>query len=131
MARWCSSLASASRTTASTSSPWLTTPRSADRCGRRGTTGRRAATISRTLWAVSPDGTSVYVTGFSNGGPRRRGSRDFVTLAYRTSTGALRWAHRYNGPGDWNDNAKAITVSADASRLFVTGYRTGHHARDM
>ncbi|HJX07743.1 MAG TPA: PQQ-binding-like beta-propeller repeat protein [Actinomycetota bacterium] len=81
--------------------------------------------------AVSPDGTSVYVTGFSNGGPRRRGSRDFVTLAYRTSTGALRWAHRYNGPGDWNDNAKAITVSADASRLFVTGYRTGHHARDM
>jgi outer membrane protein assembly factor BamB len=77
--------------------------------------------------AVSPDGSKVYVTGFSDGSNR---ARDFITLAYRASTGALRWSRRYNGPADTNDNAKAITVSPDGSRIFVAGYRTGHAARD-
>jgi Tol biopolymer transport system component len=76
---------------------------------------------------VSPDGSKVYVTGFSEGA---NGARDIVTVAYRASTGAQLWARRYNGPGDSNDNGKAIAVSPDGSRLFVAGYRTGHQARD-
>ncbi len=75
--------------------------------------------------AVSPDGSQVYVTGFSDGSNRRR---DFVTLAYGARTGTQRWIRRYNGPGDWDDNAKAVSVSPDGSRIYVAGYRTGHHA---
>jgi WD40 repeat protein len=77
--------------------------------------------------AVSPDGRTLFVTGFSEGS---NGKRDFATVAYRAATGAQRWVRRYNGPVDWNDNAKAIAVSPDGSRVFVTGYRTGHEARD-
>ena len=77
--------------------------------------------------AVSPDGSKVYVTGFSDGSNR---ARDFVTLAYRASTGAQLWVRRYNGPRDSNDNGKAIAVSPDGSRIFVAGYRSGHQARD-
>ena len=77
---------------------------------------------------VSPNGSSVYVTGFSDGSNRKR---DFVTIAYRASTGEQRWARRYNGPGDFNDNAKAMAVSPDGSRIFVTGYRSGHGGRDF
>ena len=78
--------------------------------------------------AVSPDGASVYVAGFSDGVNRKR---DFVTVAYKTSNGVQRWARRYNGPGDWNDNIKAMAVSPDGSRIFVTGYRTGNGGRDF
>lgn len=77
--------------------------------------------------AVSPDGTTVYVAGFSEASNR---ARDFVTLAYKTSTGSLRWVRRYDGPAGQNDNAKAMVVSPDGSRIFVTGYRTGHRDRD-
>jgi WD40 repeat protein len=77
--------------------------------------------------AVSPDGSQVHVTGFSDGSNRRR---DFVTLAYGAKTGTQRWIRRYNGAGDWDDNAKAISVSPDGSRIYVAGYRTGHHGFD-
>lgn len=77
---------------------------------------------------VSPDGSSVYVTGFSDGSNRKR---DFVTVAYKASTGEQRWARRYNGPGNFNDNAKGMAVSPDGSRISVTGYRTGHGGRDF
>lgn len=77
---------------------------------------------------VGPKGATVYVTGFSDGSNR---ARDFVTLAYATPTGAQRWARRYNGPADSNDNAKGMAVSLDGSRIFVTGYRGGHGGRDF
>ena len=75
--------------------------------------------------AVSPDGSQVYVTGFSDASNRRR---DFVTLAYGAKTGTQRWTRRYDGPGEWDDNAKAISVSPDGSRIYVAGYRTGHRS---
>jgi len=75
--------------------------------------------------STSPDGSVVYVAGFTEASNR---ARDFVTLAYRASTGSLRWVRRYDGPRDSNDNVKAMTVSG--SRVFVAGYRTGHYGRD-
>jgi WD40 repeat protein len=77
---------------------------------------------------VSPDGSSLYVAGFSDGSNRKR---DFITVAYKAASGDQRWARRYNGPGDFNDNIKAMAVSPDGSRIFVTGYRTGHGGRDF
>jgi hypothetical protein len=75
--------------------------------------------------SVSPDSARVFVTGFSDAS---NGARDFATVAYNASTGARRWVRRYDGPGNGNDNAKAMGVSPDGSRVFVTGYRSGHQA---
>src|ERR1044072_6977199 len=50
--------------------------------------------------AVSPDGTKVFVTGGSLG---VSSDLDYATIAYDTSTGALVWGKRYNGPGNGYD----------------------------
>ena len=77
--------------------------------------------------AVSPDGSKVYVTGFTE---RSKRLRNFVTLAYSAKTGTRRWVRRYQGPGDSNNNAKAIVMSPDGSRIYVAGYRSGDN-RDV
>ena len=44
----------------------------------------------------SPDGSTVFVTGYSLGST---GSKDYTTVANDASTGATLWVDRYNGPG--------------------------------
>jgi hypothetical protein len=78
--------------------------------------------------AVSPDGSKVYVTGYTD---RSKRLRNFVTLAYSAKTGTQRWVRRYQGPGDSNNNAKAIVMSPDGSHIYVAGYRSGHDGRDI
>jgi len=97
------------------------------------------ATLGQQLWAahhngpgnaqdvakalgVSPDGSRVFVTGYSYGGSS---GNDYGTLAYDASTGARLWTARYNGPGDADDAAFAIGVSPDGSSVFVTGESAG------
>jgi DNA-binding beta-propeller fold protein YncE len=68
--------------------------------------------------AVSPDGTEVFVTG------RRAGATtcwDYVTLAYRGTTGALLWRRVYNGPASADDAAHSMAISPDGNEVFVTG----------
>jgi len=77
--------------------------------------------------AVSPDGTAVYVTGQSNGGPPA-GASDYATVAYDAATGSQLWASRYNGPGKGYDAASGVAVSPDGTRVFVTGESYGRHA---
>jgi DNA-binding beta-propeller fold protein YncE len=71
-----------------------------------------------TAIAVSPDGTKVFVTGRSSGVTSRF---DYATMAYSAATGALLWMVRYNGPGNFDDEAFAIAVSPDGTKVFVTG----------
>jgi hypothetical protein len=72
--------------------------------------------------AVSPDGSTVFVTGTTateNFGSTGR----FATLAYDASTGAEKWVANYPGsayPG--YSTGDAIAVSSDGSTVFVTGY---------
>jgi hypothetical protein len=73
---------------------------------------------------VSPDGSAVFVTGFSHGWPSDI-FYDYATVAYDASTGATLWVKRYNGPGDDADYALALGVSPDGSAVFVTGYSYG------
>jgi hypothetical protein len=67
---------------------------------------------------LSPDGTRLFVTGFSAGYSTLL---DVFTIAYDSSTGAALWLKRYNGPGNGNDYAASLGVSPDGDKVFVTG----------
>jgi WD40 repeat protein len=67
--------------------------------------------------AMSPNGSSVFVTGHSQGA---HSGADFATLAYATTTGARLWVRRYDQAG-LDDNANAIAVSPNGSQVFVAG----------
>ena len=66
--------------------------------GPSGTTAPGSGGVSRgaNAVAVSPNGSTVIVTGSSIG---TNDSYDYATVAYNAATGAQRWAKRYDGPG--------------------------------
>jgi DNA-binding beta-propeller fold protein YncE len=72
--------------------------------------------------AVSPDGSTAYVTGSASVSESAHPARvdDGVTIAYDTRTGAQRWLNSYsfelvNVPHD-------VAVSADGKRVYVGGF---------
>ena len=71
---------------------------------------------------VSPDGSSVYVTGGSQGVGT---SFDYATVAYDADSGEELWVARYNGPTGGSDTAQSVDVSPDGSRVIVTGSGPG------
>lgn len=60
---------------------------------------------------------NIYLTGSSDGNGT---GKDYSTLKY-DSSGALKWAIRYNGQANNNDEATAITVNKPGSAIIVTG----------
>jgi hypothetical protein len=69
---------------------------------------------------VSPDGTLVFVTGFGHGSQ----AFEYVTFAYDAATGQKQWVSRYTGEG-MDSYSEALAVSADGSRVYVTGRSLG------
>ena len=67
--------------------------------------------------AVSPDGSTVFVTGFSN--------FTYLTVAYEAGTGSTMWHRRYSGTCLCHDQANALAVSPDGATVFVTGQSIG------
>ena len=77
--------------------------------------------------AVSPDGSKVFVTGYSQDAS---GTDDYATVAYNAATGARIWVARYAGPaGSTGNFANALAVSPDGSKVFVTGASFGSTGR--
>src|SRR5262245_23276809 len=70
-----------------------------------------------TSLAVSPTGSTVFVTGHSAG--------IYATVAYSAAPGDHLWTKRYNGPGSGYDAATSVAVSPTGSTVFVTGKSTG------
>jgi DNA-binding beta-propeller fold protein YncE len=68
--------------------------------------------------AVNPNGSQVFTAGTSAGA---RGTSAFVTVAYNAASGAKQWIRRYAGPGLGPLQAKALAVSPDGTKVFVTG----------
>lgn len=78
--------------------------------------------------AVSPDGSTVYVTGNATG---TTSNSDCVTIAYNAATGARRWLARYNGPGNGGGaGGGVVVVSPDGGTIFVTGSAHGNRGTD-
>jgi hypothetical protein len=71
---------------------------------------------------ASPDGSKVFVTGYSQG---PAADYDYATVAYDASSGTRLWARRYNGPGNRSDFPQSLGVSPDGSEVFVTGASPG------
>jgi hypothetical protein len=80
--------------------------------------GPAEGTDAATAIAVSPDGTTVFVTGLSKGVGT---DLDYATVAYGAIGGAKRWVTRYTGPEPGRDEAESVAVSPDGDRVFVTG----------
>jgi len=68
--------------------------------------------------AASPDGKTVFVTGYTT---TASGTEDYTTVAYNAATGARLWAARYTDPGHTTDQAYSVAVSPDGTAVFVTG----------
>jgi len=72
--------------------------------------------------ASSPDGSKVYVTGYTVG---IGGDEDATTFAYDASTGAQLWAASYNDPSNGNDLSLSVAPSPDGSKVFIAGSSGG------
>lgn len=70
---------------------------------------------------VSPDSSTVFVTGYSAGENRN----DYATVAYDRDTGDELWVARYDGPAGGLDYAFAMDLHPDGSTVYVTGRSAG------
>lgn len=80
-------------------------------------------------FALSPDGSRLYVTGTSWGNWSTQS--DIVTLALDSASGSVLWTQRFSRLswyGSTNEGACCLAVSPDGSRVFVAGASNDDYA---
>jgi uncharacterized delta-60 repeat protein len=77
---------------------------------------------SEPLAIVADPSGNIYVTGRSQSLHGSLYSWDYATVKY-DSKGVQQWIVRYDGPGQYQDEARAITVD-NSGNILVTGYST-------
>ena len=80
---------------------------------------------------VSPDGTTVYISGYGenvHSGAPSAGSGPVVVLAYKAKNGTDAWVARYPASKEYYDNAtpQALTLSPDGRTVYVLVNWVGH-----
>src|SRR5439155_25612376 len=75
------------------------------------------ASAEATELEIAPDGSRIYVTGRTDGAL----GAQYATVAYDAMTGAQLWVTTYQGLGGTWSFPRAVTVSPDGARVFVTG----------
>jgi len=79
--------------------------------------------------AISPDGSTIYVSGRSI---RAISDDDAATVAYNAATGAQLWARRYNGRANGYDAASSVAAAPGGRIVYITGGSNGRTSnRDM
>lgn len=72
------------------------------------------------LALVVDNNANIYVTGYSENAPEPFiSSTDYLTVMY-DSSGNEKWFHRYNGPGNYHDQARSITID-NSGNVAITG----------
>ena len=85
---------------------------------RWGATYQQGAPAYADAVTLSPDGSTVFVTGITEFHPAQR----FATLAYDASTGAQRWVAAFpSSASNEYGFAYVMAISPDGSTLFVSG----------
>ena len=69
--------------------------------------------------AVSPNGTALFVTGYSTDAASSVSA--YTTVAYNTTNGAKLWAKDFSGSGGIPNQGFSVGVSPDSTKVFVTG----------
>jgi hypothetical protein len=90
----------------------------------RGTVAAAVDDVAQGI-AVKPDGSRVYITGYTEGvfAGGNGANRDIFIFGADTGTWASEQSAAYNGGGE--DIGKDITITADGLQAWVVGNRTG------
>jgi len=73
--------------------------------------------------AVSPNGASVIVAGYSAAGTTTTQSNRFLVLAYGAAGGSKLWSTRLLQDAGADDTAAGVVVSPNNSTVFATGHK--------
>ena len=74
--------------------------------------------------AVSPKGGALYVTGWTQLSPGKQ-QKAYGTVAYNSSSGAQLWVATYQPESSFDNEGRAVAVSPDGTKVFVTGSCVG------